>query len=185
MNEIFSPPSTDAGSQTQRPPRGRVSRTPAWVAFDPSSGATINVGCVLKDRYLIESRLGEAVFKATDRFQRDAAKRCVAIKVVQENGASGSARLGRLRRGFHRAQSLCHETIVKVYELDQIGECRAKKRLTRSGLFSEIVCFVQHRRSEVYFTVHLQSTPRLGGQFDTLPLCERMEVKEHHVRNAD
>jgi eukaryotic-like serine/threonine-protein kinase len=122
MNEVFSPPSTDAGSQTQRAPRGRVSRTPARVAFEASFGAAINTGCVLKDRYLIESRLGGAVFKATDRFQRDAAKRCVAIKVVQESDASGPGRLWRLRRGFHRAQSLSHETIVKVYELDRIGD---------------------------------------------------------------
>jgi eukaryotic-like serine/threonine-protein kinase len=77
---------------------------------------------VLKDRYLLESRLGGAVFKATDRFQRDAAKRCVAIKIVQESGARGLGRLSQLRRGFHRAQSLGHETIVKVYELDQVGD---------------------------------------------------------------
>jgi serine/threonine protein kinase len=122
MNEVFSPPTTDAGSQTQHSPRGRVSRTPAQAAFDASSGAAINIGYVLKDRYVIESRLGGAVFKATDRFQRDAAKRCIAIKIVQESGANGAARLSRLRRGFYRAQSLCHETIVKVYELDQIGD---------------------------------------------------------------
>jgi eukaryotic-like serine/threonine-protein kinase len=140
MNEIFSPPSTDAGSQTQRPARGRVSRTPAWVAFDASSGAAINTGCVLKDRYLIESRLGEAVFKATDRFQRDAAKRCIAIKVVQETGAGGSRRSWRLRRGFHRAQSLCHETIVKVYELDQIGNVTfLTMEFVEGRLLSEVI----------------------------------------------
>jgi eukaryotic-like serine/threonine-protein kinase len=122
MNEVYSPPGTDAGSQTQRPARGRVPGTPAWVPFEASSGAAINIGSVLKDRYLIESRLGGAVFKATDRFQRDAAKRCVAIKVVQESGAGGSGRLWRLRRGFQRAQSLCHETVLKVYEMDQIGD---------------------------------------------------------------
>jgi serine/threonine protein kinase len=129
MNEIFSPQSTDAGSLTQRYPRERLAngqfrstQAAAPVAFGPSSAAAINIGCVLKDRYLIESRLGAAVFKATDRFQRDAAKRCVAIKVVQVSGASGPGRLSQLRRGFHRAQSLCHETIVKVYELDQIGD---------------------------------------------------------------
>ena len=122
MNEIYSPQSIRAGSQTPRYPRERLPRAPALAAFGPSSTATIPIGCVLKDRYSIESRLGGAVFKATDRFQRDAARRCVAIKVVQESGASGPWRLSQLRRGFHRAQSLCHETLVKVYELDQIGD---------------------------------------------------------------
>ena len=140
MNEVFSPPTTDAGSQTQHSPRGRVSRTPAQAAFDASSGAAINIGCVLKDRYVIESRLGGAVFKATDRFQRDAAKRCIAIKIVQESGANGAARLSRLRRGFYRAQSLCHETIVKVYELDQIGNVTfLTMEFVEGRLLSEVI----------------------------------------------
>ncbi len=129
VNEIFSPPSIEGGSQNRHHPRGRLpdvhfrsTQAPAPAPFRPSSAAAINIGCVLKDRYLIESRLGGAVFKATDRFQRDAAKRCVAIKVVQGSGASGLGRLSQLRRGFHRAQSLCHETILKVYELDQVAD---------------------------------------------------------------
>jgi serine/threonine protein kinase len=129
VNEIFSPASIDGGSHTRHHPRGRLSdgqfrstQAPAPAAFGPSSAAAINIGSVLKDRYLIEGRLGGAVFKATDCFQHDAAKRCVAIKIVQENSASALGRLSQLRRGFHRAQSLCHETIANVYELDQIGD---------------------------------------------------------------
>jgi eukaryotic-like serine/threonine-protein kinase len=138
MNEVFSTPSTDAGSQTQRDPR--VPSAPVLVAFGASSGATIHIGCILKDRYVIESRLGGAVFKATDRFQRDAAKRCVAIKVVQESGGGGPGRLWRLRRGFHRAQSLCHDTIVKVHELDQIGDMTfLTMEFVEGRLLSEVI----------------------------------------------
>ena len=130
MNEIFSPESTEAGSQTQRHQRARLPngrfrptlKAPALVAVGQST--TLNIGGVLKDRYLIESRLGgsRTVFKATDRFQRDEAKRRVAIKVVQESGSSRPERLSSLRREFHLAQSLCHDTIVKVHDLGQAGE---------------------------------------------------------------
>jgi serine/threonine protein kinase len=130
MNEIFSPESTEAGSQTQRHQRARLPngrfrstvKAPALVAAGQST--TLNIGGVLKDRYLLESRLGgnRTVFKAADRFQRDEAKRRVAIKVVQESGKSRPERLSSLRREFHLAQSLCHDTIVKVHELGQAGD---------------------------------------------------------------
>ncbi len=87
------------------------------------SAATLRIGGVLKNRFVLESRLGGGeggtIFKATDRFERDAASRCVAIKVVHEQGSSRPERLSNLRREFHRTQSLCHQNIVKVYELDQ------------------------------------------------------------------
>jgi serine/threonine protein kinase len=129
MNEIFSPESTEAGSQTQRDQRARLPngrfrstvKAPALVAVGQST--TLNIGGVLKDRYLIESRLGgnRTVFKATDRFQRDEAKRRVAIKVIQESGTSRPERLSSLRREFHLTQSLCHDTIVKVHDLGEAG----------------------------------------------------------------
>jgi Protein kinase domain len=130
MNEIFSPESTEVGSQTQRHQRARLPngrfrstvKAPALVAAGQST--PLNIGCVLKDRYLIESRLGgnRTVFKAADRFQRDEAKRRVAIKVVQESDTSRPERLSSLRREFHLTHSLCHDTIVKVHELGQAGD---------------------------------------------------------------
>ncbi|MGB6309579.1 MAG: serine/threonine-protein kinase, partial [Steroidobacteraceae bacterium] len=77
----------------------------------------------MKDRYAVEGRLGGTgagtVFKATDRLQRDEAQRVVAIKVVQHGGDNRSERLSNLRREYYRTLSLCHESIVKVHELDQ------------------------------------------------------------------
>ena len=140
MNEILSPPSTDAASQVPRRPLGRLPSAPPSAAFGASSAGAINIGCVLRDRYLIESRLGGSVFKATDRFQRDAAKRGVAIKIVQQNGAGDLGQSADLRRGFHRAQSLCHETIVKVHELDQIGDVAfLTMELVEGRLLSEVI----------------------------------------------
>lgn len=133
MNETTSWRSTDTAPQTQAYPGGwlrnvSVRSTTVPVGADRTtaaglSAAALRIGGVLKNRFVLESRLGGGeggtVFKATDRFQRDAASRCVAIKVVQEQGSSRPERLSNLRREFHRTQSLCHESIVKAYELDQ------------------------------------------------------------------
>lgn len=140
MSEILSPPNTDAASQVPRRPLGLLPRASPPAAFGAPSAGAIAIGCVLKDRYLIESRLGGSVFKATDRFQREAAKRCIAIKIVQQSGAGDPGQLAHLRRGFHRAQSLCHETIVKVHELDQIGDVAfLTMELIEGRLLSDVI----------------------------------------------
>ena len=148
MNEIFSPESTEAGSQTQRDQRARLPngrfrstvKAPALVAVGPST--TLNIGGVLKDRYLIESRLGgnRAVFKATDRFQRDETKRRVAIKIVQQSGTSRPERLSSLHREFHLTQSLCHDSIIKVHELDEAGDIAFfTMEFVQGRLLSEVI----------------------------------------------
>jgi serine/threonine protein kinase len=153
MNEIFPPESTEAGSQTERHQRARLPngrfrptvKAPAFVAVGQSAvgqSTTLNIGSVLKDRYLLESRLGgnRTVFKATDRFQRDEAKRRVAIKIVQESGTSRPERLSSVRREFHLAQSLCHDTIVKVHELGQAGDIAFfTMELVEGRLLSEVI----------------------------------------------
>jgi serine/threonine protein kinase len=148
MNEIITPESTEAGSQTQRDQRARLpngrfrSTVKASALAAVGQSTTLNIGGVLKDRYLIESRLGgsRTVFKATDRFQRDEAKRRVAIKVVQESGTSRPERLSSLRREFHLTQSLCHDTIVKVHELGQAGDVAfLTMEFVEGRLLSEVI----------------------------------------------
>ncbi len=128
MNETISRQGTGTASPSQHYPHRRASGEPlgptvAAVSLHRSSSKVLKAGLVLKDRYVLESRLGgscgTAVFKALDRFQRDTARRCIAIKIVQEEGDSRPEHLSSLRREFHRTQSLSHENIVKVYDLDQ------------------------------------------------------------------
>jgi serine/threonine protein kinase len=100
------------------------------MSIVPASGITARapalkteIGRVLKNRYVLESRLGAgvlgAVFKATDRLRRGQANAHVAIKILHDDASRRPEMLWNLRREFHRAQSLCHENIIKVYELDQ------------------------------------------------------------------
>ena len=83
------------------------------------------IGRVLRNRYVLEARLGRGgmgtVFKALDRYRCDLPedKRHVAIKFLHENAAGRPEILSSLRSEFHCAQALSHPNIVKVYELDQ------------------------------------------------------------------
>lgn len=92
----------------------------------PSTGA--EVGRVLRNRYVLESRLGRGgmgtVFKALDRYRSDLpeGERHVAIKFLHEKTDGHGGIPSNLRREFHCAQALSHPNIVKVYELDLDGD---------------------------------------------------------------
>jgi serine/threonine protein kinase len=93
------------------------------------AGPTVaEVGCVLRNRYVLESRLGSGgmgtVFKALDRYRCDLPEdnRHIAIKFLHQEAGSGPEVLSNLRREFYCAQALSHRSIVKVYELDRDGD---------------------------------------------------------------
>ena len=81
-------------------------------------------GRVLKDRYIIENRLGSGgmgtVYKAVDRQRREYPDidAHVALKILHEDTRGRPDVLAKLRREFYCAQALSHRSIVKVYELD-------------------------------------------------------------------
>ena len=83
------------------------------------------VGRVLRNRYVLERRLGSGgvgtVFKAMDPYRRDLPEdnRHIAIKLLHETTGGGPEILSNLRHEFFRAQALSHRSIVKVYELDR------------------------------------------------------------------
>ncbi len=93
-----------------------------------TAGCDTEIGRVLRNRYVLESRLGSGgmgtVFKALDRYRCDLplADRFVAVKFLHEKAAGTAGRLARLRREFYCAQALSHPNIVKVYELDRDGD---------------------------------------------------------------
>ena len=91
---------------------------------DRSASSVPEIGRVLRNRYVLESRLGSGgmgtVIKAMDRYRCDLTEdnRHVAIKFLHEETDSRPEVLSNLRREFFCAQALSHRSIVKVYELD-------------------------------------------------------------------
>jgi len=88
----------------------------------------VRVGCVIRDRYVLEERLGigdkGTVFKALDRYRSDLPEedRYVAIKILQPTANNHGELVADLRREFYCAQTLSHESIINVYQLDRDGD---------------------------------------------------------------
>ena len=93
------------------------------VVRNPAS-TDLNVGDVLRGRYVIENQLASGgmgtVYKALDqsRSEHTEADAYVAIKVLHEKTRTRSDILAKLRREFYCAQALSHRSVVKVFELD-------------------------------------------------------------------
>ena len=90
--------------------------------------ASSPVGQVLRDRYVLQARLGTgskgAVFKALDRFRTTLpdTQQYVALKILHAGGDCSEQTLANLRLEFHCGQVLSHRNIVNVYELDRAGD---------------------------------------------------------------
>jgi serine/threonine protein kinase len=89
---------------------------------------SLAVGQVLRDRYVLQARLGTgakgAVFKALDRFRTTLpeTQQYVALKILHAGGDCPEQTLAKLRLEFHCAQALSHRNVVNVYELDRDGD---------------------------------------------------------------
>jgi len=85
------------------------------------------VGQVLRERYVLQERLGTGgqgtVFKALDRFRTALpdSHQYVALKILH-SGDSAEQTLANLRLEFHCGQVLSHRNIVNLYELDRDGD---------------------------------------------------------------
>ena len=96
----------------------------------PSSASisSIAVGRVLRDRYVLQARLGTggkgAVFKALDRFRTTLpeTQQYIALKILHAEGCCSEETLATLRLEFYCGQVLSHRNIVNVYELDRDGD---------------------------------------------------------------
>ena len=104
------------------PPTARSAASPV------DDRASVTLGRVLRDRYVLEKRLGSGgmgtVFKALDRYRSDLpeANRYVAIKILHQKSDDRVELLDNLRREFYCTQMLSHRNIIKVYELDRDGD---------------------------------------------------------------
>jgi serine/threonine protein kinase len=96
----------------------------AVEAAEESQPPSLDAGQVLRDRYVIESRLGSGgmgtVYRALDRSRNKYVDfdSQVAIKVLHQQTSGHPEVLAKLHREFFSAQELSHPTIIKVYELD-------------------------------------------------------------------
>jgi serine/threonine protein kinase len=100
-------------------------------AHTPSFGehpSLVEIGRVLRDRYVIEKRLGSGgkgtVFKALDKYRSSlpAELQYVAIKILHGTLKDREAMVESLRRELYCAQMLSHRNIVNVFELDRDGD---------------------------------------------------------------
>ena len=91
-------------------------------------GGLISIGRVLRDRYVIEERLGTggkgAVFKALDQYRSSLpeSQQHVALKVLNCARGCSEETIKNLQRELHCAQVLSHRNIVNVFELDRDGD---------------------------------------------------------------
>jgi serine/threonine protein kinase len=92
------------------------------------AASPVEIGRVLRDRYVIEQWLGSGgigtVYKALDLYRADLPRshQYVAIKFLNETGGHESEQLAALRREFYCTQLLAHRNVVKVHELDRDGD---------------------------------------------------------------
>jgi hypothetical protein len=95
---------------------------------NPDTAGSISVGRVLRERYVIQERLGTggkgAVFRALDRYRSSLpdAQQHVALKVVHAGSDFSEQDIGNLRGELHCGQLLSHRNIVNVFELDRDGD---------------------------------------------------------------
>jgi serine/threonine protein kinase len=95
---------------------------------NPPPKRPMAIGHVLRDRYVLENRLGSGgmgtVYRAHDRFRCDfpESERQVAIKILHEDLRSRPEVLTNLRREYSCTQTLSHKNIVRVYEIDRDGD---------------------------------------------------------------
>ncbi|MGP9800846.1 serine/threonine-protein kinase [Rheinheimera sp. NSM] len=93
-------------------------------AVNTAAVPAIQEGMLIKERYLLESKIGSGgmsdIYRATDIFLRDAgvANNTVAIKVLQQQFVSQPEALQLLLQEAHKTQLLSHPNIVRVFDVD-------------------------------------------------------------------
>ena len=94
----------------------------------PDPAVSISVGRVLRERYVIQERLGTGgkgvVFKALDRYRCSLpdAQQHVALKVLHSGSGFSEQIVRSLWCEPHCGQLLSHRNIVNVFELDRDGD---------------------------------------------------------------
>ncbi len=117
---------SELGQASRRMP---ATPAPAVARADAEEGATgqaalVTSGSVLRERYVLETQLGNGgtatVFRAVD-LRRDAASadgHRVAIKLLRPELRDRPQNIARLQREFRQTQSIAHPNVVRFHDLD-------------------------------------------------------------------
>jgi serine/threonine protein kinase len=129
-----------------------VAVTSSRLAVVGPPPSPVEVGDVLRNRYVIEKRLGSGgygtVFKALDRYRSSlpAPQRYVALKVLHPLVGGRSVMVELLQRELYCAQTLSHGNIVNVFELDRDGDIDFfTMELLEGELLSNVIARLQSR----------------------------------------
>jgi hypothetical protein len=131
-----------------------MTRPPAGAQQKPSPGAerAIAPRSVLRERYELLTMLGRGsagtVYKALDRHRAHLADsaQCVALKVLKLNYRQRPDALAELEHEFHQAQSLSHQNIVSMFDLDRDGDTYfLVMELLEGELLGDVLRRLDHR----------------------------------------
>lgn len=108
---------------------GRTSRSQfTWTGYGEGEYLNLEVGMVVKDRFLLEGVIGEGgmgfIFKAKDLRKEEAQDRnpYIAIKVLNESFKDHPEALKALQREARKSQDLSHPNIITVFDFDRDGD---------------------------------------------------------------
>ena len=128
MHTMFNVPGPHAADPAASRPRtgSHPSNWDSWAENHPAA-PPLTVGCVLRDRFVLEKVIGSGgmsiVFRALDRRREEAQDRQphVAIKVLGDEFKRHPDALRALQRESRKTQRLAHPNIASVYDFDRDG----------------------------------------------------------------
>lgn len=115
-------------SGTGHPSGSNWSHPSQWSGGGPGANQPVEIGSVIKGRFVLESVLGQGgmgkVFKARDLRKEEAQDRnpFVALKILNEDFKRHPQALQALQREARKAQDLAHPNIVTVWDFDREGD---------------------------------------------------------------
>ena len=142
---------TNERIDTKRAPAASSTGSVLATSATHESDREIDVGDLLRDRYLISSVLGRGgtgtVFEAVDQFRLDLPNggQRVALKVLDSDVADRPELLNQLRLEFQHLQSLSHPNIVRVHEFDRDGDAAFFTMEYLNGLSLSRVLSARHQ----------------------------------------
>lgn len=111
-------------TQTSRTSRSQFT----WTGYGEGEYINLEVGMVVKDRFLLEGVIGEGgmgfIFKAKDLRKEEAQDRnpYIAIKVLNDSFKDHPEALKALQREARKSQDLSHPNIITVFDFDRDGD---------------------------------------------------------------